>query len=422
MKDIWVPISTPLGRQRIRFRPEQIWLTDPEKMNSLTQEVREHLLSCGTLATDREGNVDTGLAEREMMNWVAGRTGLSGPALLKVCQPISWELLGWGELEAYISDASVTDIIATSSEIWVQRRGRKMRAALRFREEEHMLRLARKIAHAAGCSLTVGQPFVTCAVRGMRVNLMIPPASADGTTIIIRKFRDSRWTEEDYFASGTLSPGVWTFLSAAMKAGLTGIVCGPVGSGKTTLLQSLAADVPDHEGILTVEVVPELRLKHLYPNKCIVSVVPRLRGHEASRVTLEQLFENALHQNMKRFFFGEIRGAEAVLVLEAFQTGHSGWTTMHADHAKDAVERLIAMCLRHHGKLDPDYAGNMIAHAVDLIVHMDEFRVMEVAEVAGRRNGEIVVTPLFQYRDGRWRLQHLPSLALTDKLLRGLRP
>ncbi|MFC0213835.1 CpaF family protein [Paenibacillus chartarius] len=405
---------TPLGRERLRLDPVSLWL-QWEMFGQLITDVQRALLQQERLSGWEQADVMPVIEA-----WVSERTGLYGNGLRRVAQRIDWELFGWGILEPLIADESVTDIMASAQEIWIQQDGVKRRLSIRFRDEEHMIRIARKIAHAAGQSITVGEPFATCAVRGMRINVMIPPVSAEGTTIIVRKYRERRWTEQAYLRAGTLNSDIWRFLSDAMKAGLTGIISGPMGSGKTTLLQSLIAHVPDGEGILVAETVPELFLKTLYPSKCIISVIPRLRGHESSRVSLEQLFENALHQNVRRFIFGEIRGAETALVLEAFQTGHSGWTTMHGDDPKDTAQRLVHMCLRSQRQMDPEYTGKMIAHAVDLIVQMRHYRVTEVAEVTGYRNCQPETAPLYVYEDGCWVKRESPSSALLAKIKRGI--
>lgn len=405
---------TPLGRERIRLDPVSLWLRW-DRLERLIYGVQEQLLQ-------QEGQPAWELVDATPIieAWVSEHTGLFGTGLRQVTQRIGWELFGWGILEPFLADDSITDIMATAREIWIQRDGVKMRMPIRFRNEEHVTRAARKIAHAAGQSLTVGQPYVTCALRGMRLNVMIPPVSTVGTTIIVRKFRKRRWTKQAYIRAGTLSSDVWRLLSDAMAVGLTGIISGPMGSGKTTLMQSLIAHVPDGEGILVAETVPELFLKTMYPSKCIISVIPRLRGHESSRIGLEQLFENALHQNVRRFIFGEIRGAETVLVMEAFQTGHSGWTTMHGDDPQDTAQRLVHMCLRSQRQLDPEYTGTIIAHAVDLIVQMKHYRVTEVAEVTGYRNGEAEVKPLYVYEEGCWVKRDSPSPMLLAKLKRGI--
>ncbi|MFC4767160.1 CpaF family protein [Effusibacillus consociatus] len=408
-------VSTPLGRHRIRFRLVPVWLSGERRL-TLVAELRDYFLRQPLFPENPEPPQNTG---RIVETYIREQTGLIGEDLQQVSRIVYWELFGWSVLEPYLADPEITDVVANAHEIWVQRKGEKIQVPARFQNEEHITYVARKIAHAAGQSLTTGQPFVTCYVRGMRVNLMLPPVADNGTTIIIRKYRANRWTEQEYVQSGTLNREVWQLLAAAMEAGVTGIISGPVGSGKTTLLQSLVAFIPDGDGILVAETVPELQLKKLYPNKCILSVVPRLRGHEASRITLEQLFENALHQNMRRFLFGEIRGTEASLVLEAFQTGHSGWTTMHADNPQDALQRLVAMCLRTDRQLNPEYTEAMVTKAVDLIVQMHRYRVTEVAEVIQDPNRKASVVPLFRYREGRWDRLNRPSPTLMAKLKRG---
>lgn len=367
----------------------------------LTDDVRQELLSRHPELLQRSlfepkqrGKVETAIEA------YLQQQGYFTNVLSEAKKKLSQEICGLGPIDELYKDTSVTDIMVNGyNDVWVRNyEGKDIRTEVYFDDEDHVRNIASKIANAAGKEISLSQKMITCEFPGARVNITIYPVSVYGTTITIRKFAHRIFSVDEMIDKGGLSQDAIDFLVKAVKSGVNGIIAGAAESGKTTFLRNLMQFSPDDERIVGIEIVPELRLKKHYRAKNIVEfVADKNTGH----VTLEEVFENALHQNVRRFVFGEIRGSEAMLVLESMNTGHYGWTTMHGTSALTAMERLIMMCLRAEQNVDPEYNGKLITNTLDIVIHMDRFQVKEIAEVTGFENGKVILQPLFVQKKGR---------------------
>jgi pilus assembly protein CpaF len=354
------------------------------------------------------------------------KDGYVGSQLDQMASAMTKEICGLGPIDELFFDDTVTDIMVNHyDEIWVTYYGDRnsVRSPNHFENEEHVRRIATKIAHASGQQLSLTNATPVCYLPGARVSIVIPPISQRGTTLTIRKFNNRLKPFEEMVAQDVLTEEALQFLKASMMKGLNMIVAGPVGAGKTTFIRHLIQFVPDSERLLVIENVPELRLSDFYPDKNIVSYATRESANKESHVDLDLLFERSLRQNMRRFIFGEILGKEAMTVMEAMNTGHIGLTTMHASNAADAVERIIMMCLRTDRSVSPEYLGKLITRTLNVVIYMEDLKIMEIVEVHDYTDGKVQVRKLFERVDGQLKTKLHPSesLGLNVEVERNIR-
>lgn len=312
------------------------------------------------------------------------------------------EVLGFGPLEYLLRDPTVTDILVNgANEIFVERRGVLEETEVKFRDTEHVLQVLDRIVSKVGRRIDESSPLVDARLPdGSRVNAVIHPIALRGPTISIRRFGKKPLQLEDLLRFKMLTPEMALLMQGAIRARLNVIISGGTGSGKTTLLNTLSAFIPHNERIVTIEDAAELQLqqRHVVP---LETRPPNIEGKGA--ITTRDLVRNSLRMRPDRIVVGECRGAEALDMLQAMNTGHDGsLTTLHANSPRDALARLETMMMMAGFEMPLKAMRQQIAAAVDLIIQANRFqgggrRVTSVSELVGMEGDTLVMQELFQY-------------------------
>jgi pilus assembly protein CpaF len=331
------------------------------------------------------------------------RAILAAAAVTEMVNQVSDEVVGLGPIERLLKDPEVSEVMVNGADdVFVERKGRIERVdGLLFEGEEQVYHLIERIVAPLGLRVDESSPYVDARLPdGARVNAVIPPLSLCGPAVTIRKFTLRPYTPEDLVALGTASDAVVRFLGACVRAKANIIVSGGTGSGKTTLLGVLSSFIPPDERLITIEDAAELRLSQPH----VVSLEARPPNMEgAGEVTVRALVRNALRMRPDRILVGEVRGAEALDMLQAMNTGHEGsLSTAHANSPRDLLSRLETMALMADVDLPLAHVREQIASAVHVIVHMsrrsDGLRVIDrVSSVERSRSSAVSTVDLFRW-------------------------
>lgn len=331
------------------------------------------------------------------------RLPLNFQAQQQVAELILADMLGLGPLQSLLEDETVNDILINGyQQIYIERAGKLSLSSLKFRDENHLLHVARRIASSIGRRVDETNPMVDARLAdGSRVNIVIPPLSLSGTCISIRKFSKQSLGLIDLAERGSLSEQMASFLEIASHCRLNVLISGGTGAGKTTLLNALSQQIDDHERVITIEDAAELQLQQSH----VVTLESRPKSMEAAtEVTLRQLLKNALRMRPDRIIVGEVRGDEAFDMMQAMNTGHDGsMSTLHANSAADALIRLENMLLMAQDNLPAIALKRQINAAIDIIVHVERMRdgvrrVVSIDELVGIEGEQIQLNPLFSYQ------------------------
>lgn len=331
---------------------------------------------------------------------------VSGPERNRLCEDLLYEILGLGPLTPLMLDPTISDVLVNGPQrVYVERKGRLELTEVRFHDEDHLMLVIERILMSSGRRVDESSPMADARLPdGSRVNVVIPPVAVNGPVLSIRRFAVRHLSLDSLVAGGTLLPEAARFLELAMQARLSVVVSGGTGSGKTTLLNSIAEHIPAGERIITIEDTAELRLPHEH----LVSLEGRPANVEGTgQIDIRSLVRNALRMRPDRIIVGEARGAEALDMLQAMNTGHEGsMTTVHANSPRDALSRLETMMLMADLELPQRVLREQIGSAVNLLVHLARLpdggrRIMHITEIAGLDNGTILTQDLFlTRRDG----------------------
>src|SRR6478672_10431769 len=310
------------------------------------------------------------------------------------------DILGYGPLERLLADDSITEVMCNGADdVWIERGGKLYETTVRFTDESHLRRIINKIVSQIGRRIDESSPMVDARLPdGSRVNAIIPPLSLSGPLMTIRKFSRKRLTLEDMSNLGTLSPGTVEFLRLCVRAELNIMVSGGTGSGKTTLLNALSSAIPEADRIVTIEDAAELQLHQRHVLR-LESRPPNIEGEGA--VPIRELLRNSLRMRPDRIIVGEIRGAEALDMLQAMNTGHEGsLSTLHANTPRDALARIETMVLMAGYDLPVKAIRQQVASALDMIVHLSRLRdgtrrVTHLTELTGMESGVITLQDIF---------------------------
>ncbi|MEZ4415824.1 MAG: CpaF family protein [Gemmatimonadota bacterium] len=316
------------------------------------------------------------------------------------------EVFGLGPLEPLMQDPEVSDILVnTQDHVYVERNGRIHKTNIRFRDEAHLLQVIDRIVSAVGRRIDDSSPMVDARLAdGSRVNAIVHPLAVDGPHLSIRKFRSDALQASDLLRTKTLTREMQEFLDGCVRARLNILISGGTGAGKTTLLNVMSESIPSDERIVTIEDSAELQLRQPHVVR-LETRPPNVEG--TGMVSQRQLVINSLRMRPDRIVVGEVRGAEAVDMLQAMNTGHDGsLTTLHANSPRDALSRLQTM-ISMAGLHLPDKAiREQIASAIDIVVHVSRLsdgtrRITSIAEVVGMEGEVISMQDLFVFeRDG----------------------
>lgn len=319
----------------------------------------------------------------------------------QIIEQIINESVGYGPLEALLKQEDITEIMVNGpQDIYVERNGRLEQSNVRFKDEHHIRHIIDRIIAPLGRRIDESSPMVDARLPdGSRVNASIPPVSLDSPVLSIRKFNKDPFTLEDLIKFGSFVPKMGQFLKAAVQAKCNILVSGGTGSGKTTLLNVLSSAIPDGERIITIEDMAELRFEH--DNMVRMETrPPNMEGE--GEITIRQLVKNALRMRPDRIIVGEVRGSEAIDMLQAMNTGHEGsLTTVHANSPKDALGRLEAMVIMSGLPLTVDIIRGYFVGALDLIVQGERLtdgkrKLVKISEVT-EEDGEIKINDIFRF-------------------------
>jgi pilus assembly protein CpaF len=318
---------------------------------------------------------------------------------------LSWvtaDIIGYGPLEPLLADRDVTEIMVNGyDEVYVERQGKVEHTSIAFESEGHLRRIIDRIVAPIGRRVDESSPMVDARLpSGFRVNATIPPLSLDGPILTIRKFATIPFTAQDLIANGTINAGLASFLQACAQARINIVISGGTGSGKTTLLNLVSAFIPDEERVITIEDIAELKLNQEHVIR-LEKRPPNIEGR--GEVTIRQLVVNALRMRPDRIIVGEARSGEALDMLQAMNTGHSGsMTTIHSNSPRDTLRRIETMVLMAGVDLPLRAIREQIASSIELVVHLSRMRdgsrkVVQVTEVQGMEGDTIVLQDIFLY-------------------------
>jgi pilus assembly protein CpaF len=341
--------------------------------------------------------------ETEIHERLVAESALARDDRDRLAAEIADDIFGYGPLEPLLADSSISEIMVNGPhEIWIERRGLLSETTLRFTDDSHLRRIITKMVGQVGRRIDESSPLVDARLPdGSRVNAIIPPLSLSGPILTIRKFREDRFDIDELVQIETLGEDSADFLQHCIEAELNVLVSGGTGSGKTTLLNALSAAIPDRDRIVTIEDAAELRLAQRH----VLRLESRPENIEGEgEITIRDLVRNALRMRPDRIIVGEVRGAEALDMLQAMNTGHEGsLSTVHANSPRDALARIETMVLMAGYDLPLRAIRQQVSSALELIVHLDRLddgsrRVVEIAEVQRMEGEMITLQTLFEFK------------------------
>jgi pilus assembly protein CpaF len=369
---------------------------------------RVHLAVIGELGPQLFNSAMDPLALRERVitdirTHLDREAGISRDDRERLVAEISDDILGHGPIERLLADDSVTEIMVNGAyDIWVERQGRLYQTTVRFNDDSHLRRIINKMVAQVGRRIDESSPMVDARLPdGSRVNAVIPPLSLSGPLVTIRKFANKRLDLQEMIRLGTLGDDTVDFLQRCIAAQLNILISGGTGTGKTTLLNALSQAISDTERIVTIEDAAELQLKQAH--------VLRLEGRPKNiegqgEINIRDLVRNALRMRPDRIIVGEVRGAEALDMLQAMNTGHDGsLTTVHANAPRDALARIETMVLMAGYDLPLRAIRQQVASALDLIIHLERLedgsrRVTAITEVQRMESEVITLQDVFAFK------------------------
>lgn len=341
---------------------------------------------------------------QQNMGRVFDQTQLKLPEDLKkeIFKQVFNDLLGFGPIQPLLDDPDVSEIMVNGpKKVFIEKKGQLTKSDITFDDDDHVIRIIDRIILPLGRRVDYDSPTVDARLPdGSRVNAVVRPVSIDGPSITIRKFRKDKLKAEDLIQFGSLTQQMADFLLACVRARFNIVISGGTGSGKTTLLNVMSGYIPDTDRIITIEDAAELQLQQDH--------VMRMETKPANSdglnaVTIRDLVKNSLRMRPDRIVVGEVRGGEALDMLQAMNTGHDGsMTTVHSNSPRDAISRLETLVLMAGMDLPLKVVRQQISSAIDLIVQQTRLKdgnrkVTAITEVAGMEGDVVVLTDIFKF-------------------------
>jgi len=415
-----------LNRARPKINPE---LT---KKNALIEELKDKTLKNSINFMEENLPITERFAPEEKQRVIKAVTEILGTVLEeeatvisrsdrdKIISHVTDEITGYGPIEPFLHDPDVTEIMVNGpKQIYVEKKGHITSAGVAFRDDEHVRHTIEKIISPLGRRLDDVSPMVDARLPdGSRVNAIIPPLALNGPTMTIRKFAQDPYTIDNLLTFGTLSTDMGVFLKACVESRINILISGGTGSGKTTTLNVISSFIPESERIITIEDAAELQLwqEHVVS---LESRPPNIEGN--GQITIRDLVRNALRMRPDRIVVGEVRGGEALDMLQAMNTGHDGSiTTGHANSPRDILYRIETMVMMTGLGLPIKAIREQIKSAINLIVHQERFKdgsrkVTNITEITGMEGDTLTIQDIFVFNqkgmDDKGRIigRHVPT-------------
>ncbi len=377
-------------------------------MKDIKEKVRQHLISGEYFFGKKEKKpVDRERLKKDIhraIDYISTfeRVTLTNEEREKMVGDLMDEVIGFGPLSALLNDPTVTEIMVNGPDtVYAEKNGNMILTDIKFEGHRHLMQTIEKIMAPSQRRVDESSPYVDGSLPdGSRVNIILPPLSLIGPVITIRKFLGEISTVEDLISRDTLTPNMAQFLIAAIKAKLNIIFAGATGVGKTTTLNVLSSFISGSERIVTIEDTSELRLKQ----KHVVPLEARQSNIEGKgEVTIRDLFKNSLRMRPDRIILGEIRGSEALDMLQAISSGHEGaLAVLHASSPRDVVSRIETMIITSDSAIPLWAIRRQLSNAIDIIVLQEQLtdgkrKITHITEVEGIENEEVVLKDLFSY-------------------------
>ena len=329
-------------------------------------------------------------------------TGIARSDRERLVRQLTDDILGHGPLERLLADDTITEIMVNGPyEVWIERQGKIFLTDVKFSDESHVRRIIIKMVAQAGRRVDESTPMVDARLAdGSRVNAVLPPLSLSGPLLTIRKFPKRRLGATELARLGTLTSETVDFLDRCVRARLNVLISGGTGTGKTTLLNVLSESIPEEDRVVTIEETAELQLHQAH----VLRLESRTRNAEGEgEITIRQLVRNSLRMRPDRIIVGEVRGSEALDMLQAMNTGHDGsLCTLHANTPRDALARAETMVLMAGYDLPVRAIRQQVSSALDLIVHLSRMRdgsrrVTHISEVMRMESDVITLQDIFTF-------------------------
>lgn len=372
---------------------------DIAKLKSYLVSLISHELESRTIDPVERRSVVTTLLQQAYQS-----TKLQMPNTIRdqLFREILDEMLGFGPLQQLLDDPDISEVMVNGfDKVYVERNGKITKSNITFENDEQILHIIDSIILPMGRRIDADNPTVDARLPdGSRLNAVIPPVAIDGPSMTIRKFQKGKLSIEQLIQMGTITQQMAELLRACVISKLNILIAGGTGAGKTTLLNVLSSFIPSDERIVTIEDAAELKLQQEHIVR-METKPPDLEGRNA--VSIRDLVRNSLRMRPDRIIVGEVRGAEALDMLQAMNTGHDGsLTTLHANTARDALSRLETMCLMSGMELPIKVIREQIASAIDLVIQITRLkdgsrRVTALVEISGMEGETVVMTDIFKF-------------------------
>lgn len=396
--------SEPSKLQELRVKRSSPAIGSKDAYVELKNRVQQRLIAELDPGMDITQTAEVRAAIQEMFEAMLAEESivLTRNEKRRLFEQIVAEILGYGPLEQFLNTQGVTEIMVNGPKnVFIEQDGKLTRTPVTFEDNDHLLRIIDRIVAPLGRRIDEGSPMVDARLPdGSRVNAVVPPIALNGAALTIRIFSKIPFTVENLIEFGSITPEAVEFLKACVISKLNVLISGGTGSGKTTLLNIMSSFIPDGERIVTIENAAELQLRQDH----VVTLESREANVEGrGKVSIRDLVINSLRMRPDRIVVGEVRGGEALDMLQAMNTGHDGsMTTGHANSTRDMLARLETMVLMAGMDLPHRAIREQIAAAVHLVVHQDRMRdgsrkVTSISEIQGMEGDIITTSEIFRF-------------------------